>query len=56
MVLPLAALLLTAGPAAAQKVAEAKEVNGLGGVMLSLLILIGVVIASFMSPRRGSED
>lgn len=54
--LSLTALLMAAGPAAAQEVADAKKVNSLGGVMLSLLMLVGVVIASFMSPRRGPQD
>jgi len=54
--LPLLALLTVAGPAAAQQVTDAKKVNSLGGVMLSLLMLVGVAIASFMSPRRGPQD
>ncbi len=48
--------LWSAGSAAAQPVAEAKKVNGLGGVMLALLMLIGVVVVSFISPRRGPQD
>jgi len=52
----LIALLVVAGPSAAQQVTDAKTVNGLGGVMLALLMLVGVAIGSFMSPRRGPQD
>ena len=52
----LMAVLALAGPAGAQEVADAQSVNGLGGVMLSLLMIVGVLIGSFMSPRRGPQD
>lgn len=52
----LMAVLVLAGPAGAQEVADAQSVNGLGGVMLSLLMIVGVLIGSFMSPRRGPQD
>lgn len=55
--LPLAvALMAIAGSAAGQEVADAKKVNSLGGVMLALVMVLGVVIVSFMSPRRGPQE
>lgn len=55
--LPLAvALMVIAGAAASQEVADANKVNSLGGVMLALVMVLGVIIVSFMSPRRGEQD
>ena len=54
--LPLTVLLLVSAPAFAQTVAKAKNVNSLGGVMLGILLAVGVVAASFMSPRRTHQD
>ena len=55
-VVALLALLLMASPALAQPVPQAPKGSGWIAMVMSIVILVAVLVASFMSSKRGHQD